>query len=204
MKKIEVVLATRNRGKLKELDRLLREELGELITLRSLDDIGFTEDVEENGSTFAENALIKARAVASRGVIALADDSGLCVEALDGAPGVLSARFAGAHGDDEANNKLLLQKMADKTDRRAAFVTVFACVFPNEKEPILSEGRVLGEILHAPRGQGGFGYDPLFYYPPFGKTFAELSAEEKNSISHRGAAVRAFAAKIKEIDHVNE
>lgn len=204
MKKIEVVLASRNRGKLRELDRLLREELGELIILRSLDDIGFTEEIEEDGHTFAENALIKARAVAALGVIALADDSGLCVEALDGAPGVLSARFAGAHGDDEANNKLLLQKMADKTDRRAAFVTVFACVFPNGKEPILAEGRVLGEILHAPQGQGGFGYDPLFYYPPFGKTFAELSAEEKNSISHRGAAVRAFAAKIKEMGYANE
>lgn len=204
MKKMEVVLASRNRGKLKELERLLGEELGELITLRSLDDIGFTEDIEENGRTFAENALIKARAVAARGFIALADDSGLCVEALDGAPGVLSARFAGAHGDDAANNRLLLQKMADKTDRRAAFVAVFACAFPQDREPILAEGRVSGEILREPRGQGGFGYDPLFYYAPFGKTFAELSSEEKNSISHRGAAVRAFAAKIKEMGYDNE
>ena len=208
MKKYEVVLASRNRGKLNELDRLLCEELGELITLRSLDDIGFSEDIEENGKTFAENALIKASAVAARGFIALADDSGLCVDALDGAPGVLSARFAGAHGDDAANNRLLLERLAGKSDRRAAFLTVFACAFPDGREPVIATGRVEGEILEAPRGEGGFGYDPLFYYPPFGKTFAELSAQEKNSISHRGVAVRKFAslfaAKIKEIEYANE
>lgn len=208
MKKYEVVLASRNRGKLKELDRLLREELGELVTLRSLDDIGFCGDIEENGKTFAENALIKANAVAARGVIALADDSGLCVDALGGAPGVLSARFAGVHGDDAANNRLLLERLKDKHDRSAAFVTVFACAFPDGREPVVATGRVEGEILQAPRGAGGFGYDPLFYYPPFEKTFAELSAEEKNSISHRGVAVRnfasLFAAKIKEIEYANE
>ena len=108
MKKYEVVLASRNRGKLKELERLLSDELGDVIVLRSLDDIGFAEEIEENGTTFAENALIKANTVAARGYITLADDSGLCVEALDGAPGVYSARYAGEHGDDAANNALLL------------------------------------------------------------------------------------------------
>ena len=193
MKKYEVVLASRNRGKLRELESLLSAELGDIITLRSLDDIGFGEDIEENGTTFAENALIKANAVARLGYVALADDSGLCVNVLDGAPGVYSARYAGAHGDDAANNALLLKNLQGKDDRTAAFVAVFACAFPDGSEPIVAEGRVAGEILSAPRGEGGFGYDPLFYYAPLGKTFAELDREEKNGISHRGAAVRAFA-----------
>ncbi len=192
MKKYEVVLASRNHGKLAELDRLLAAELGDIITLKSLDDIGYTADIEENGTTFAENALIKANTVAGMGYIALADDSGLCVDALGGAPGVLSARYAGNH-DDAANNALLLQNLQGKADRTAAFVTVFACAFPDGSVPIVAEGRVAGEILEAPRGEGGFGYDPLFYYAPLGKTFAELTREEKNGISHRGAAVRAFA-----------
>lgn len=193
MKKYEVVLASRNRGKIKELERLLCEELGDSIVLRSLDDIGFAEEIEENGTTFAENALLKANAVAAKGYITLADDSGLCVEALDGAPGVFSARYAGAHGDDAANNALLLKNLEGKDNRNAAFVAVFACAFPDGREPIVAEGRVAGEILTAPRGEGGFGYDPLFYYAPLGKTFAELDREEKNGISHRGEAVRAFA-----------
>lgn len=193
MKRCEVVLASRNRGKLKELDRLLREELGDVIVLRSLDDIGFTEDIEENGTTFAENALIKANTIAALGHIALADDSGLCVDVLGGAPGVFSARYAGGHGDDAANNALLLENLKGKRDRAAAFVTVFACVFPDGSAPIVAEGRAPGEILTAPRGNGGFGYDPLFYVAELGKTFAELSGEEKNRISHRGKAVRAFA-----------
>ncbi len=198
MKKYEVVLASRNRGKLKELERLLADELGDVITLKSLDDIGFTEEIEESGTTFAENALIKANAVAALGHIALADDSGLCVEALDGAPGVYSARYAGGHGDDSANNALLLKNLSGKKERSAAFVSVFACAFPDGSAPIVAEGRVAGELLEAPQGEGGFGYDPLFYYAPLGKTFAELSREEKNGISHRGKAVRAFAARFAE------
>lgn len=196
MKTMTVVLASRNKGKIAELDRLLRAELGDRITLKSLDDIGFLEEIEENGATFSENALIKASAIAARGYIALADDSGLCVEALDGEPGVYSARYAGEHGNDAANNALLLRNLAGVENRRAAFVCAFACVFPDGRTPILAEGRVEGEILTAPRGSGGFGYDPLFYYPPLEKTLAEIGKEEKNSISHRGAAVRAFAAKL--------
>ena len=195
MEKYTVVLASRNKGKLAELERLLGEELGDLITLKSLDDIGFFEDIEENGATFAENALIKANAIAAKGYIALADDSGLLVDALDGAPGVYSARYAGSHGDDAANNALLLKNLAGKSDRSAAFVCAFACAFPDGRTPIVAEGRVEGLILEAPRGTGGFGYDPLFYYPPFDKTLAEIGREEKNSISHRGAAARAFAGR---------
>ena len=193
MEKYTVVLASHNKGKIAELDRLLCAELGDLIELKSLDDIGFFEDIEENGETFAENALIKAGAIAAKGYIALADDSGLCVEALDGAPGVYSARYAGAHGDDAANNALLLKNLAGFKNRAAAFVCTFACVFPDGRAPIVAQGRVEGEILEAPRGTGGFGYDPLFYYAPFGKTLAEIDREEKNKISHRGAAVREFA-----------
>lgn len=193
MKNDKMVLASRNRGKLKELNRLLSQYLGEGVELLSLDDVGLFVDVEEDGTTFAENALIKARAAVKSGYIALADDSGLCVEALDGAPGVFSARYAGEHGNDAANNALLLENLKNKTNRRAAFVCAFACVFPDGRAPIVTEGRTEGEILEAPRGEGGFGYDPLFYYAPFGKTFAELDGEEKNSISHRGEAIKAFA-----------
>ena len=193
MEKYTMVLASRNKGKLRELQRLLFECLGDVIELKSLDEVGILGEIEENGATFAENALIKARAAAASGYIGLADDSGLAVNALDGAPGVYSARFAGEHGNDAANNALLLEKLAGAEDRTAAFVCAFACVFPDGQEPIVAEGRVEGEILKAPRGEGGFGYDPLFYYPAFEKTFAELSAEEKNKISHRGEAVERFA-----------
>ncbi len=192
--KITVVLASRNRGKLAELQKLLTEQLGDMIELRSLDDAGILGEIEENGTTFAENALIKARAAAASGHIGLADDSGLAVDALGGAPGVYSARYAGDHGNDAANNALLLQNLAAAEDRAAAFVCALACVFPDGSAPITAEGRVEGEILHAPRGEGGFGYDPLFYHAPTGKTMAEMTAEEKNAISHRGDAVRQFAA----------
>lgn len=193
MEKCIIVLASRNRGKVAELQRLLTDELGEGIELRSLDDVGLFDEIEENGATFAENALIKARAAAASGYIGLGDDSGLVVPALDMAPGVYSARYAGVHGDDKANNRLLLANLADKEDRSAAFVCALACVFPDGSKPLLAEGRVEGEILCTPRGENGFGYDPLFYYPPMGKTTAEMTADEKNKISHRGVAVRAFA-----------
>jgi len=195
MKKTVIVLASRNRKKVAELQKLLNEELGEIIELKSLDDVGITDEIEENGTTFAENALIKAEAAAKSGYLGLGDDSGLVVTALDMAPGVYSARYAGVHGDDEANNRLLLENMQGKADRSAAFVCALACAFPDGTVPIRASGAVAGEILCAPRGEGGFGYDPLFWYDPFGKTFAELTPDEKNSISHRGAAVRQFARK---------
>ena len=191
-----MVLASRNKGKLSELRALLSAGLGDRIELLSLDDVGITEDVEENGTTFAENALIKATAAAkASGLPALADDSGLVVYALNLAPGVYSARYAGVHGDDAANNRLLLENLADKDDRRAAFVCTFACVFPNG-ESLLAEGRVEGEILLAAQGDGGFGYDPLFYFPPMEKSFAEMTREDKNKISHRGAAVGSLIEKL--------
>ncbi len=196
MEKTKVVLASRNKGKVAELQRLLAAELGDVIELLSLDDAGITGEIEENGKTFAENAYIKASAAATSGYPGLGDDSGLSVYALDGAPGIYSARYAGGHGDDAANNALLLSNLAGVSDRSAAFVCALALVYPDGKS-VQVEGRVEGEILTAQRGESGFGYDPLFYYPPFAKSFAEISREEKNEISHRGAAVRALAAKLK-------
>lgn len=195
MKKTVIVLASRNKGKVAELQRLLCEELGDVIELKSLDEVGITGEIEETGTTFAENAYLKAAAAASSGYPGLGDDSGLVVPALDMAPGVFSARYAGKHGDDAANNALLLKNMSAISDRTAAFVCALALVFPDGSAPIRASGAVTGEILCEPRGENGFGYDPLFWYDPLGKTLAEMSEEEKNSISHRGAAVRQFAGK---------
>ena len=192
MEKIKMVLASRNGGKIRELQRLLDEELGAQVQLLSLDEVGILDDVEETGETFAENALLKADHAVKSGYIALADDSGLTVRALGGAPGVHSARYAEDH-NDAANNALLLKNLGGEKDRAAAFVSSLACAFPSGGAPILVEGRVEGEILQSPRGENGFGYDPLFFAPAIGKTLAEASEKEKNDVSHRGAAVRAFA-----------
>jgi len=196
MKRMTVVLASRNKGKVRELEKLLREYLGDVIELKSLTEVGITEEIEENGTTFEENAFIKASVAAKSGFPGLGDDSGLVVRALDMAPGVYSARYAGEHGNDAANNALLLKNMEGKRDRAAAFICSLALVFPDGSAPIRANGAVEGEILFNPRGEGGFGYDPLFWYDPMGKTLAEMSAEEKNAISHRGAAVRQLAARL--------
>jgi XTP/dITP diphosphohydrolase len=194
---MEIVIASRNKHKIQELEALLSKYVAG-VKLLSLDDVGIVGDIEENGTTFSENALIKARAVASSGKIGVGDDSGLCVNALDGAPGIFSARFAGEHGNDAANNEKLLRELSDKSDRSAAFVCAIACVMPDGRE-ITVEGRAEGTILHSASGNNGFGYDPLFYYPPLDKTFASLSPEEKNGISHRARAVEAFAKELAKI-----
>ena len=196
MKKMTIVLASRNKGKVRELENLLNALLGDVIELKSLDEVGITEEIEEDGETFADNAMIKARAAAASGYPGLGDDSGLVVPALNMAPGVYSARYAGEHGNDAANNALLLKNMEGERDRRAAFICSLALYFPDGSAPIRANGAVEGEILFAPRGEGGFGYDPLFWYDPLGKSLAELSADEKNAISHRGAAVRQLAARL--------
>ncbi|MBR4872905.1 MAG: RdgB/HAM1 family non-canonical purine NTP pyrophosphatase [Clostridia bacterium] len=191
---MEIVIASRNQHKITELQALLSRYV-EGVKLLSLDDVGFEGDIEEDGTTFAENALIKARAAAASGKIGVGDDSGLCVNALGGAPGIFSARFAGVHGDDGANNERLLRELSDKEDRSAAFVCTIACVMPDGREFVV-EGRAEGSILHSASGKNGFGYDPLFYYAPLEKSFATLSAKEKNEISHRARAVAAFAEKL--------
>ena len=185
----ELVLASGNQGKIAEFQRLL-EGLDILVhSMKEYPEIG---EIIEDGASFAENALIKARAVCkATGKAALADDSGLMVDALDGAPGIYSARFAGEQHDDAANNAKLLQLLepvAD-ADRTGRFFCAIAIVLPDGREYTV-EGTCPGMILRELKGQGGFGYDPLFYVPDMGKTFAQLSMEEKNRISHRGQANR--------------
>lgn len=193
---MEFVIASRNAHKKKELEAILSESLGD-VKLFSLDEVGLFHEIEEDGETFADNALIKARAAATSGKPGIGDDSGLCVRALGGAPGVYSARYAGEHGDDAANNRKLQEVLAGKSDRGAYFISAVACVFPDGRELVV-EGRTEGVILTEARGQGGFGYDPYFFYEPLGKTFSELTADEKNAVSHRGKAVRALAEKLAE------
>lgn len=189
---MKVVLASRNAHKIAELQTLLSKYI-EDIEILSLDDVGIFDDIEENGSTYLENALIKARAAAKSGYIGMGDDSGLSVKALGGAPGVYSARYSGEHANYAANNALLLKNLEGESDREAEFVCTIACVFPDGREPICVEGRTQGVILEELRGNDGFGYDPLFYYEPFGKTYAELTYDEKNSISHRFKAIEKLA-----------
>ena len=194
---MEIVLASRNRKKISELQSLLSETLPQIKVL-SLDDIGFEGDIEENGNSFEENAMIKARAVSALGYIGVGDDSGLEVKALGGAPGIYSARYAGEHGNDEANNEKLLSELKGKNDRSGAFVSVIACAMPSG-ESFCVRGECHGVILTEYKGEGGFGYDTLFYHEGKGKTFAELTMAEKNEISHRGVAMRAFAEKFSKI-----
>ncbi len=193
---MNIVLASRNKKKIKELETLLSSLSSIKIRILSLDDIGFTEDIEENGSTFEENARIKASAPAKLGYITIADDSGLMVDALDGAPGIYSARFSGK-GDKE-NNELLVQKLngVPFEKRTAKFVTSVVCIFPEQNTEIVTKGICEGYIAETPSGDGGFGYDPYFFYPPLNKTFSQLSPEEKNAVSHRGKAMRAFAEEL--------
>ncbi len=192
---MKMVLASRNRHKIAELETLLSAYVPD-VEILSLDEVGILGEIEENGKTFHENALIKARAAAASGYIGLGDDSGLSVRALGGAPGIYSARYAGAHGNTEENNALLLKNMEGVRDRYAEFVCVIACVMPDGEE-FCVRGAAAGEILSDYHGEGGFGYDPLFFDPIKNKTFAEMSAEEKNAVSHRGHAVSLFAAELK-------
>ena len=192
---MKMVLASRNRHKIAELEALLSAYVPD-VEILSLDEVGIFGEIEEDGKTFEENALIKARVAATSGYIGLGDDSGLAVRALGGAPGIYSARYAGEHGNTEENNALLLKNMAGVTDRYAEFVCVIACVTPDGEE-FFVRGAAAGEILSEYCGEGGFGYDPLFFDPVKNKTFAEMSAEEKNAVSHRGHAVTLFAAELK-------
>jgi XTP/dITP diphosphohydrolase len=193
-----VVLATRNAAKLRELARILGvdDPGGTQVKLVDLDEFPGAPDVPETGATFEENALLKARAIARyTGLPAVADDSGLCVDALSGMPGVLSARWAGGHGDDKANLELVLAQVADVPDTRlgAQFVCAAALVVPDAptREWVVT-GRVEGRLIRSPRGSGGFGYDPIFLPDGFDQTTAEMTAEAKDAISHRGRAFRAL------------
>ena len=192
---MKLVLASKNEKKLREMNDIL-SGMGVEVCLQS--DVGIDIDVEETGTTFEENSLLKARAVMeASGLPAIADDSGLCVDALNGAPGVYSARYGGEGLDDTGRYRLLLANMPRGAARTAKFVSVITCCFPGG-EVLTARGECPGTIAFAPMGEGGFGYDPVFFLPKLKKTFAQLAPEEKNAVSHRGRALEAFQAKLEE------
>lgn len=196
----QLVMASRNQGKLVELQRILAT-IAPSIDLVSVSQFPDIDDVAETGSTFEENALLKAETIAMKtGLPAIADDSGLCIDALEGKPGVFSARYAGTHGDDQANREKVLREMVDvyEENRGAQFVSVVALALPDGRNE-MCRGEIRGDICYAPRGDGGFGYDPIFVPEGLSQTMAELSAEKKDEISHRGRALRAMAPIIAEL-----
>ncbi|GAA0907188.1 RdgB/HAM1 family non-canonical purine NTP pyrophosphatase [Streptomyces thermoalcalitolerans] len=195
-----LILATRNTGKIAEL-RAILGDAGLPHELVGMDAYPSVPDVKETGVTFAENALLKAHALAREtGLPAIADDSGLCVDVLGGAPGIFSARWAGRHGDDQANLNLLLAQLADIPDehRTAHFACAAALALPDGTERVV-EGRLQGTLRHRPAGTNGFGYDPILQPEGETRTCAELSPEEKNAISHRGKAFRALVPVVREL-----
>ena len=190
---MKFVLATHNPGKLREMGGILKDLGVEVVSPAAL---GIPVDVEETGTTFLENALLKAKAICrAANLPAIADDSGLCVDALNGAPGVYAARYGGEGLDDRGRCMLLLNSLRGATTRAAHFSCAVACAFPNG-DTLTAEGRCDGFIAYAPLGDGGFGYDPVFLLPGAGKTFGQLSQEEKSAVSHRGKALKEFAGKL--------
>ena len=193
----KIVFATGNEGKMREV-RLILKDLG--LPVLSMKEAGVSLDIEEYGTTFAENAMIKAKAVWQQtGGIVLADDSGLVVDYLGGEPGVYSARYLGEDTSYEIKNQAIIDRLADakEEERTARFVSAIAAVLPDGSE-LVTEGKVEGLIAHEPAGNGGFGYDPIFYLPEYGVTSAEIPIEKKNEISHRGKALEAMKIKLRE------
>lgn len=190
---MKMLLATRNRNKIREM----REILGELgIEVISQEEAGLNLDPEENGTTFEENAAIKAKAVAeASGMPAIADDSGLSVDALGGAPGVYSARYGGPGLDDTGRWQLLLENMRGEKNRACRYVCVICAAFP-DGTTISARGECPGILMEAPQGTGGFGYDPVFYMPEYSRTMAEITSEEKNAVSHRAKAIWKFKTEL--------
>ena len=190
---MKLIIASNNAHKLVEIKAILGDYFGEILSLR---EAGIEHETVEDGDTFLANALKKAREIAAlSGCCALADDSGLCVDALGGAPGIYSARFSGVHGDDAANRRVLLEKMRGVTDRGAHFTCAIALVRPDGSE-VTAEGKFYGQIGTEERGRNGFGYDSLFYVPEYGMTNAEMTSEQKNAVSHRALALKALVEKL--------
>ena len=191
---MKLIIASNNKHKIYEIKKMLGSKFSEILSLK---EANISHETVEDGESFLENAFKKAREIAEiSGCASLADDSGICVDVLDGAPGVYSARFSG--GDDEDNNKLLLKKLEDREDRGAHYTCAMALVYPDGKE-ISAEGYMYGEITDTPRGDRGFGYDPLFIPTGESRTVAEMTDDEKNAISHRANALAAILEKIKGI-----
>ena len=190
---MKLIIASNNKHKIYEIKTILGGKFSEILSIR---EAGIDHETVEDGTTFMENALKKAREIAEiSGCAALADDSGICAHALGDAPGIFSARFAGNHGDDEANNQLLLKKLEDKTDKGAHYTCAMALVYPDGKE-LTAEGYMYGTITHNPRGTAGFGYDPLFVPVGETRTVAEMTDAEKNAISHRANALSQLLKKL--------
>lgn len=198
---MRLIIASNNTHKLAEIKAILGDFFEEIL---SMSEAGIEHETVEDGNNFIENAVKKAREIAEiSGCCALADDSGICVEALGGAPGVLSARFSGVHGDDKANNALMLSKMKDESDRRAHYSCAIALVCPGG-ETVTAEGYLHGEIGGEEKGENGFGYDPLFILPEYGLSAAQISPEEKNRISHRARALAELCEKLREKDRIDK
>jgi len=196
---MKLIIASNNAHKLTEMKAILAPFFDDVQSMR---EAGIEHETVEDGTTFMENALKKAKELAEiSGCCAIADDSGLCVDALDGAPGIYSARFSGVHGDDKANNRLLLEKLENVPDgaRGAHYTCAIALVWPDGRT-VTAEDYLFGEIARDERGTNGFGYDPLFLLPELGKRTAEISAEEKNRISHRGKALRRLVEKLEALN----
>lgn len=196
----KLVIASGNAGKLREIARILAPLDIQAVPQSEFD----VPDCPEPHVTFVENCLAKARhASAHSGLPALADDSGICVETLGGAPGVFSARYAGEPKSDQRNNEKLIAALAGEANRRAHYTCVMVYVrHPDDPEPVIAEGRWHGEIIDTPRGENGFGYDPYFLVPQFGKTGAELDEDTKNAVSHRGQALRDLVEKLKQLKRI--
>ncbi len=196
---MRAILASNNKGKLRELNQILSGLGIEVISQR---EAGITLEVEENGTTFEANSLLKAEAVCSlSGMVTIADDSGLWVEALGGAPGVYSHRYGTPDLDDEGRNQLLLRNLRTVRNRACKFVCVITCCFPDGRR-LVARGECHGAIAHSPAGAQGFGYDPIFYLPELGKTMAELTDGEKNAISHRGRALVKLVEMLSQIENL--
>ena len=191
---MKLIIASNNNHKLIEIKAILGGLFEEILSMR---EAGIEHETIEDGSSFMENAVKKAKEIAElSGCCALADDSGICVDALDGAPGIYSARFCGHHGDDEANNRLLLKKLEGREDRGAHYTCAIALVYPDGRQ-VCAEGYMYGQIGYEEKGENGFGYDPLFFLPEYGCTAAQLSPEQKNQISHRASALHALLAQLR-------
>lgn len=197
MEKKEIVIASTNQGKIREFKEMLEQE-GYVV--KSLADICDMPEIPETGKTFEENAVIKAQAVTDHcGIMAIADDSGLSIDAFNGEPGIYSARYLGHDTSYEYKNRVILERMSGKTQRDCHYTCAIAVTRPNS-DPVVFSEICACEIADAPKGKNGFGYDPIVYYPPLGKTMAEMTKDEKNAISHRGKALRKFEAWLNEQD----